>query len=137
MLSHLLGQAAHADAGEVIDGEARVARDVHGEEAIEAGAEEVVSETGLQRGHAEGFGEVLEEDLDEDAAAGGGVVFVQVDDGQDVPADGVGAEQVPEEAGDIAESVGLVAVDGVVVFGERGLEEVGPKAIELGKALSD
>ena len=44
---------------------------------------------------------------------------------------------MPEEAGDVSKAVGFVAVDGVVVFGEGGFEELGPEPVELCEALAD
>ena len=38
MLAHFLGDSAHADAGEVIDGEAGIAGVIFGEDAVVAGA---------------------------------------------------------------------------------------------------
>jgi len=90
LLAHLLGYAAHADRSEIVDGKARVARVVHGEDALEALGQEGVFEFALQGGHAERFGEVLHEDFDEDARATGGFVFVEVDRGKNVPGYGVG-----------------------------------------------
>lgn len=71
MLAHSLCEAAHAYAGEVVDCEAGVARIgvVHGEDAFEAGPEDVVFEARLQAAHAHCFSEVLKEDFDEDTAA--------------------------------------------------------------------
>ena len=81
MFAHFLCETTHADTGEVIDCETGVALVgvVHGEDAVEAGAEDVVFEARLESSHTHCFREVLEEDLDENTAAGGGFVFVQVD----------------------------------------------------------
>lgn len=54
-----------------------------------------------------------------------------------MPSDRVRAEHVSEEGGDVAQPVGLVAVDRVVVFGKGGLEQVRPETVDLGKSLSD
>ena len=134
--AQVLGDAAEADAGEVVDGEAHVARVVGGEDAREARPEDVVAQALLQLRHAHGLDEVLEEDLDEDAAAGGRLVLVEVHHAQHVPGDGVAAEHVPEEAGDVAQPVGLVAVDRVVVIGKRLLKQLCPQPIQLRKALA-
>jgi hypothetical protein len=76
----------------------------------------------LEFSHAESFGKILEEDLDEDTAAAGCFFFVEMDYGEDVPAYGVGAEHVAEEAGDVSETICFVAVDCIIVFGERCFE---------------
>jgi hypothetical protein len=56
--------------------------------------------------------------------------------GEDMPANGVGTEQVSEKARDIAESVGLVSMNGVVVLCKCLLEEVGPQAVEFGESFA-
>ena len=120
MLAHCLGEAAHAYAGEVVDCETGVARIgvVHGEDAFEAGLEDVVFEAGLQAGHAHCFGKVLEEDFDEDTAAGSCFFFIKMDDREDVPAYRVRAYEVTEKAGDITKAVGFVAMDRIIVVRE-------------------
>lgn len=52
-----------------------------------------------------------------------------MDNRQHVPTDCVCGKQVAEKAGDVAKTVRVVAVDGLVIFSERGLEEVSPEAI--------
>lgn len=58
-------------------------------------------------------------------------------DGQDVPANRVGAEHVPKETGDVPESVCFVAMDGIVVLRKGGFKLVDPEAVELGEAFTD
>jgi hypothetical protein len=91
----------------------------------------VLLEASNEFAHAEVHGELLEEDLDEDAGRGGGVFLVELDDREDVPFHGVGCEQEAEELSDDAEAVGFVAVDGLVVFDELALKELAPEAVEL------
>ena len=71
MLTHSLGEATHAYAGEVVDCETGVARIgvVHGENAFEAGSKDIVFKADLQPAHTHCFGKVLEKDFDEDTAA--------------------------------------------------------------------
>lgn len=54
-----------------------------------------------------------------------------------MPANRVIANHMAEEAGNIAESVCLVAMDGVVVLGKCSFEEIGPEPVDLCEALSD
>lgn len=124
MLAHVFGQHAHANAGEVIDGEASVTRVLSREKTLEAGPQDLISEPGLQAWQAHMFSQVLEQNLDEDTTARGSLFLVEVDHRQDVPSNGVVADEMSEEPCNVAQTVGFVAVDGVVVFGERGLEEV-------------
>lgn len=42
-----------------------------------------------------------------------------------------------EEASDVAQAVGLVAVDRVIVFSEGLLEQICPEAVEFGEAFAD
>ena len=44
---------------------------------------------------------------------------------------------MPEEAGDVAEAVGFVSVDGAVVVCKGRFQTFGPGAIELGETLAD
>jgi len=68
----------------------------------------------------------LEEDFDEDTRRSGGFFFVEVDDGEHVPAERIGGEHVAKELGDITESIRLVPMDSVVIGMERLFEEIGP-----------
>lgn len=54
-----------------------------------------------------------------------------------MPANGVRAEHVAEESGNVAQLVRVVAVDGVVVLCECLLKEVGPEPVDLGKSLGN
>ena len=120
MLAHSFGEAPHAYAGEVVDCETGVARIgvVHGEDAFEAGLEDVVFEAGLQAAHAHCFGKVLKEDFDEDTAARGCFFFVKMNDRKDMPADRVRAYEVAKKAGDVAKAIGFVAMDCIIVVRE-------------------
>jgi hypothetical protein len=42
-----------------------------------------------------------------------------------------------EELSDVAEFVGFITMNSIVVFGKSGLEQVGPKTVDLGKSFSD
>lgn len=53
----------------------------------------------VQGEEAQVLGQVLEQDLDEDAAAGSGVLLSQPDARQHRPADGVCRQQVLQQAG--------------------------------------
>ena len=80
MLSHLLGQCTHTNAGKVIDGESGVPWVVYWEDAFKAGSDDIIFQSCLELWHAKCFCEILEQNLDEDTAAGSGLVFVQMDD---------------------------------------------------------
>lgn len=137
MLAHVFRQHTHANTGEVVDRETGVARVLCREQTLEAGPQDLVSETGLQARKTKVLGEVLEQNFDEDTAAGRGLLFIHMDHGQNVPANGVIAEHVSEEPCNIPQAICLVAVDGVVVRGERGLKQVRPETVNLGKPFSD
>lgn len=96
MLSHLLGQNTHANTGKVVDGESDVAGVFAGEDSFEAGAEGFISHSCPQLDHADFLRDVLEQDLDEDTAAGRGFILVQVNDGEAVPTKGIGGKHVTE-----------------------------------------
>lgn len=124
MLAHVLGQHAHANAGEIIDREPGVSRVFRREKALEARTQNLISEAGLQTGQAKILCQILEQDLDENSATGRGLLFIDMDNRQDMPSDGVIAEHVPEEPGDVAQTICFIAVDGVVVLGECGLVQI-------------
>lgn len=54
-----------------------------------------------------------------------------------MPTNSVSAKHMAKEASDIPQTVGLVAMNGFIVFGEGGFEEVTPEAIDLRKSLTD
>jgi hypothetical protein len=114
-----------------------VARVLCREHAFEAGPQDFISEACLQAGNTQVLGEVLEQDLNEDAAAGRGFLFVEVNHRQDMPTKGIVAEQMSKEPRDVAETICFVAVNGVVVLGKRLLEQIGPQSIDLGESLTD
>lgn len=136
VLAHVLGQHAHADRGEVVDGETGVLRIVLGEEPLPVLLQARLAEAFGERLEAELLLDLLKEDLDKDSRAAGRVLFVHVDDGERGPAHTVGRIEVTEEARDVAEAVGLVSMDGVVVVAEALFEVVGPLAMELAEALA-
>ena len=137
MFTHVLCQNTKANTGEVVDREPRVAWVVHREETLETGPQNLVCHVLAQLRQSKVLSEILEEDLNEDAAARCRFFFVHVDDGHDVPAKGIGAEQVAKEASNVAKPVRFVSVDGVVVFGKRSLKQVRPETVDLGKSLSN
>jgi hypothetical protein len=92
LLAHVFRQYTHTDTSEVVDGKSGVSGVLCWEETLEAGAENLISEAGLQARKTQILCQVLEEDLDEDTAAGGGLLFVKMDDRQNMPADGIVAD---------------------------------------------
>lgn len=122
MLAHVFRQHTHTNTGEVVDRETGVTRVFCREQTLEAGPQDLVSETGLQARKTEVLGEVLEQNLDEDTATGRGLLLIHMDHRQNVPANGVIAEHVPEEPRNVSQAIRLVAMNSVVVLGERGLK---------------
>lgn len=92
MFTHLFSKRSHTNAGEVVDREAGVSGIVCGEDARKAGAQDVILHSFLKFRHAHRLGQVLKQDLDEDTAARGRFLFVEMDDREDVPADGIGTQ---------------------------------------------
>lgn len=60
-----------------------------------------------------------------------------MDDRQHVPANGIVADQVPEELRNVAEFVRFITMDGIVVLGEGRLEEIRPKTVDFCEPLSN
>jgi hypothetical protein len=69
MLAHFFGESTHPDASKVVDGKASVPRSIGGEDTSKAGTKNVIPHSFLKLLHAQGLGQLLEEDLDEDTAA--------------------------------------------------------------------
>ena len=67
MLSHVLGQHAHANRSEVVDGETRALGVVFGEESLPSFLQTRLFESLCQRLEAELLLHLLEQDLDEDS----------------------------------------------------------------------
>jgi hypothetical protein len=62
------------------------------------------------------LGQLLDQDFDEDTRGRSGLVFIQVNSTDDVPANSVGRKEVTEELGDNAKTVGFQTVNRVVVL---------------------
>jgi hypothetical protein len=60
-----------------------------------------------------------------------------MNDGHNVPADGVGAEHMAEETSNIAQPIGFKSMNRVVILGESGLKKVTPKTVNLREPLSN
>lgn len=54
-----------------------------------------------------------------------------------MPSDGVVADHVSKEPRDVAQTVGFITVDRVIIFGERSLKQVRPEPVDLGESLTD
>lgn len=80
---------------------------------------------------------ILKKDFNKDTTAGSRLLLVQMDNGENVPPDSIGAQHMAEEASNVTQAVRLVAMNGIVILGERGLEEITPETVELCKPLSD
>lgn len=137
MLSHILSKCTKADTGEEVDGESRVLWVVLGEEPLEERAcGWVIEKPLLHPIEADVLEDLLEHDLDEDTGGGGGVLLCHPDDVHDGPGDSVARDEVAEEAGDVAEPIRLVPMDGVVVRAEAVFKVDRPHRVELGQSLA-
>lgn len=104
-LAQLIRQPAEPDRGEVIDRKARIFRIVSWKQARKWFLQRWIFQPSVQLEQAHVLGELLEQNLDEYAARAGGVLFVQTNALQHIPADGVGKQQVCEEFTHIAQPV--------------------------------
>ena len=73
------------------------------------------------------------ENLDKDAAGGCGFVFVQVNNGQDTPGNGIGVQQVRKELGHVAQLVGFESVNGLVLLCKGVHKGVSPARVHQAK----
>lgn len=85
---------------------------VLGEEAGEVFFEVGVHELGVQGFKAHILAHFLEQNLDEDAGGGRGVVLGESDAGQHAPGQGRGVKQMREELGSVTQLVCVELVDG-------------------------
>ena len=131
MLAHVLCENTEPNTGEVVDGEAGVARVFQGKETLETGSEDFIPHPLAQLGQAKVLAQILEENLDEDTTARRRFFLVHMDYGHDVPANRIGADHVAEEPGNVAQSIRLISMNCVVVFGKCGLEQVRPQTVDL------
>lgn len=137
MLSHVFSQRTEADAGEEVDGESRVLGVVLGEETLEEGSgRRVVKEAFLHLFKSNVFEDLLEHDLDKDTRGRGGILFRHAHDVQDRPRDSITGQEMAKEAGDIAQPIRLVPMDGVVVGSEAVLKVDRPDLVELAQSLA-
>jgi hypothetical protein len=122
MFTHLLCERTHTNTGKVVDGESGVARVVQWEEPVKAGSKDRIGQAFFELGDSHMLGEILEQNLDENTAARGGFFFIQVNQRKHMPTNCIVTEDVAKEASNVAQSVRFVAMDGLVVFGERLLK---------------
>jgi hypothetical protein len=71
------------------------------EDALQTGLQSLVAHTCLQFRRAQVFLEIFKQNLDEDTACRRRFLFVEVDNGQDVPANGVRGEEMTEEPSNV------------------------------------
>lgn len=81
--------------------------------------------------------QVLEQNLDKNTAAGCRFLLVHMDDRQDVPANCISAYHVAEEPSNVAQSIRLIPMDCVVVFGKSSFIQVGPQTVNLGEPFTN
>lgn len=79
----------------------------------------------------------MEKYFDEDTAARSRLILVQMDDRQNVPADGIGTEHMSEEPRNISQPISFITMYCFIVFGKRGFEKISPEAVKFGESLSD
>ena len=117
-LPEVLGEAAETDGGEEVDCEPGAHGVVPRHDALEGLGQGRVAQPLVQLGYPHVLGQLLEEDLDENPGAGGGLLLVEPDDGDDLPRHGVGVQEVPEQLPHVAQLPDLQPVHSVVGRGE-------------------
>lgn len=95
-----------------------------GEETLKARPQYIISKSGLQSRQTKILCKVLEQNFDEDTAAGCGFLFVEMNHRQDMPTDRVVADEMAKELGNVAQFVCFVTMDGIVVLGKGSLKQV-------------
>ena len=131
MLTHSLGEYTHSNTGKVIDGESSVPGVVSRKDTAKAGRENVILHAFLKFRKSKCFSQVLEQDFDENTAARGGFIFIQMNYRKNVPSDCISTQQMSKETCDVSQSVGLVSVNCVVVLSKGLFEQVSPQTIQF------
>ena len=129
MFTHIFRRSTKTDTREVVDCETCILGIVHGEHTTAAPSDFVVLKALRNRLQAHGLRHFVEHDLDEDTATRSCIVLSQFDAFEHSPRDRIRAEQVAEEASDVAKAVGLVSVDSGVVVVEGALETFVPDPV--------
>lgn len=137
VLTHILGERAEPNASEIIDGEPRVLRDIHGEHPLAGDPDFRILEPLRQLLQPHALHHLVHHDLHEDTATGGRVVFVDFDAAHDRPGDGVGREEVSEEFGDVSQAIRFVPMDCVIVCLEGLLQALCPYTIQLAEPFAN
>lgn len=136
-LPHALRQRPEPDARKEVYAEANVFRVLSREHARQVVRQRRLVQRRDEPLEAHVLGEVLEQNLDEDAAAARRVLLRDPHAAQLAQAERARGEHVRKELCNVAQLVGLVAVDGGKVLYEALAELVRPEAVELGEALAD
>ena len=126
MLAKRIREAAQADRGEKIDGEARVPRILAREEAREDVGHVLVVEPVPERRETQVLREFLAEDLDEDPRRRRRLLLVESYVFEARPGQRVRLQQVREELGHVPQLVCLETVDHRVLLLERLVEGLLP-----------
>ena len=118
MLSHLFCKSTQPNTSKVVDRESDISRIVPWEDTLQIRAEHVISHSSLELRQTNLFDDALEQNLDKDTTAGSSFILVEVDHRQAVPSEGVHANHVSKELGNIAQLVVFIAVNSFVILGE-------------------
>lgn len=79
----------------------------------------------------------MHENFDEDTTARSGVVFIDFDAFKGHPRNGVRAKQMSKKAGDVAQPIGFIPMNGSVVISERVFEAVCPYSVQFAESFSN
>jgi hypothetical protein len=134
---HFLCYNAHANAGEIIDGEASVLGNVHREHTDARLFHFFIFESLRKCLQAHGFHHLVHHNFDEDTTARCRIILIYLHAFQHRPRNRITGHQVSKEAGNVAQTVGLVAMDGRIIVPECCLETIRPDAIKLTKSFTD
>jgi hypothetical protein len=79
----------------------------------------------------------LEQQFDKDTGRRGGLIFIEMDDRDNLPSNGISSKKMAKELRNNSQLVGLVTMDCFVVFNKAILEKLLPETIELTESFPD
>ena len=137
MLSHLRCYWTHVDAREVVNREPGVLGVIHREHIPTMASNLFIREPCGDSLHTHTLHDLLHQNLHKDTTAASRVVLIHLDHAERGPRDGVAGEEVAKEASNIAKTVGLIPMDGVILLPEGYFERVAPDAVDFAETFAN
>lgn len=118
VLSHFFRDNTQPNTSKVVDRKPSVLRHIHWEHSRTTPLHLWIFEPLREHLQSHAFHHLLHENFDEDTTARSGVVFIDFDALKGHPRNGVRAKQMSKKAGDVAQPIGFIPMNGGVVICE-------------------